>query len=215
MSVLSDVEIVAEALAHDMIVNTGKGIEGSVRYRYPDEDALEALEGREDGYKIISYGISSYGYDVRLKGDPAHLRVFSNIKLQEIDPKRISDDNFIEPIIREDDCGAKYVLIPPNSYLQGPTVEYFNIPRDIMVIVVGKSTYARSAGLANVTPIEPGFSGEVVLEVANLSNTAMRCYLEEGIAQFVFLRGSQPCRVSYADRKGKYQGQTGMTYAKV
>lgn len=174
------------------------------------------IHNTEDQYrKIISYGTSSYGYDVRLQADPTQIKVFSNVHCHEINPKNIRDENFATPEIRVDEEGAKYVLIPPHSYIQAPTIEYFNIPRDVLVIVVGKSTYARAALIANVTPVEPGFVGEVVIEVGNLCSSPVRCYLEEGIAQFVFLKGEQACKVSYGDRGGKYMGQTGLTYAKV
>lgn len=165
--------------------------------------------------KVISFGTSSYGYDVRLANDPAHLRVFTNVFEPEIDPKNMRESNFATPLIHTDSNGAEYVLIPAHSYLQGPTVEYFNIPRDVLVIVLGKSTYARSAVICNVTPIEPEFEGEVVIEVANVTNSPIRCYLNEGIAQFIFLEGDEPCLLSYKDKLGKYQGQRGLTLAKV
>jgi len=165
--------------------------------------------------KVISYGTSSYGYDVRLQADPTQIKVFTNVFVSEIDPKRMKEENFASPMIRLDDDGAKYVLIPAHSYIQAPTMEYFNIPRDILVIVLGKSTYARSALICNVTPIEPEFEGEVVIEVANVTNSPVRCYLEEGIAQFCFFQGDEPCLRSYKDKLGKYQGQRGLTFAKV
>ena len=165
--------------------------------------------------KVISYGVTSYGYDVRLSDRADQLKIFTNLHSSEIDPKNITEENFAEPIIRTDSQGSKYVLIPPYSYLQGPTVEYFRIPRDVLVIVLGKSTYARSAVICNTTPIEPEFEGNVVIEVANLSSSPVRCYLNEGIAQFCFIKGNEECRTSYKDKAGKYQGQTGLTYAKV
>lgn len=168
----------------------------------------------EEYRRIISYGTSSYGYDVRLKADPSQIKVFTNVYCSEINPKAIKDENFATPEIRLDEDGGKYVLIPPHSYIQAPTIEYFRIPRDVLVIVVGKSTYARSALITNVTPIEPEFEGEVVIEVANVCSSPVRCYLEEGIAQFVFLAGEEPCKTSYKDKGGKYMGQTGLTYAK-
>lgn len=165
--------------------------------------------------KVISFGTSSFGYDVRLKADPENIKVFTNVFVSEIDPKNITEKNFASPEIRTDEQGAKYVLIPAHSYIQAPTMEYFRIPRDVLVIVLGKSTYARSALICNVTPIEPEFEGEVVIEVANVTNSPVRCYLEEGIAQFVFLQGNEECLVSYKDKLGKYQGQTGLTLARV
>lgn len=165
--------------------------------------------------KVISYGVSSYGYDVRLSSNPEHIGIFTNVFAPEIDPKRIRLDNFDRPEIRVDQEGAKYVLIPPHSYVQAPTVEYFRIPNDVMVIVVGKSTYARSGLICNVTPIEPGFEGTVVIEVANVTSSPVRCYLDEGIAQFCFFQGNEQCLTSYKDKAGKYMGQTGLTLARV
>lgn len=165
--------------------------------------------------KVISYGTSSYGYDVRLASDINHIKVFTNVHEPEIDPKRMKETNFGTPQVHTDVDGAKFVWIPAHSYIQGPTVEYFRIPRDILVIVLGKSTYARSALICNVTPIEPEFEGNVVIEVANVTNSPVRCYLDEGIAQFVFLQGNEQCLRSYKDKGGKYQGQTGLTLAKV
>lgn len=165
--------------------------------------------------RVISFGLTSYGYDVRLDNDPEHIVVFTTNEELEIDPKRIKPSNFFKPPIKVDEEGAQYVMIPPHSYLQGPTVEYFNIPRDILVIVLGKSTLARSGLVVNVTPIEPGFVGTVVMEIGNLTASPVRCYLHEGLAQFCFLQGNEPCAVSYADKGGKYMGQQGMVFAKV
>lgn len=172
-------------------------------------------ETSEPFRKIISYGTSSYGYDVRLKADPDQIKVFTNVHCSEINPKDIRDTNFATPQIRLDEEGAKYVLIPPHSYIQAPTIEYFRIPRDVLVIVLGKSTYARAGLICNVTPIEPEFEGEVVIEIANSTSSPVRCYLEEGIAQFVFCKGNEACRLSYKAKNGKYMGQTGLTYARV
>lgn len=169
----------------------------------------------EDVRKVISFGTSSYGYDVSLTSDPDQIKVFTNVFEPEIDPKRMKETNFAAPYIRVDDDGAKYVLIPAHSYIQAPTAEYFNIPRDILVIVLGKSTYARSALICNVTPIEPEFEGHVVIEVANVTNSPVRCYLGEGIAQFCFFQGDEACLRSYKDKGGKYMYQTGLTLARV
>lgn len=189
--------------------------------RYVDKTTGEPVNLAEgvdpDGAlrKVISYGTSSYGYDVRLAGNVEHLKVFTNVYEAEIDPKRMKATNFGTPAIKVDEDGARYVMIPPHSYLQGPTMEYFRIPRDVLVIVLGKSTYARSALICNVTPIEPEFEGEVVIEVANTTNSPVRCYLEEGIAQFVFFQGDEACLRSYKDKLGKYMGQRGLQLAKV
>ncbi|MNF30547.1 Deoxycytidine triphosphate deaminase [compost metagenome] len=214
---------VAFALRKEELDDWKPMIEGAVDkpVRYVDKGTGEPVDvpygeaPPEHVRKVISYGVSSYGYDVRIKGDPEQIKVFTNVFMPEIDPKRMSDQNFATPFIRVDEDGARYVLIPAHSYIQAPTMEYFRIPRDVLVIVLGKSTYARSALICNVTPIEPEFEGEVVIEVANVTNSPVRCYLEEGIAQFVFLQGDEECLRSYKDKMGKYQGQRGLTLARV
>lgn len=157
----------------------------------------------EEGRKIISYGLTSFGYDVRLS---SKFKIFSNLKNSVIDPLKADDSCFVE---HEGD----HVIIPPNSYVLGHTVEYFDIPRDVVSICLGKSTYARSGAIINVTPIEPGFQGEVVIEIANATTLPLIIYANQGIAQFMFLRGDRPCEVSYADRGGKYQNQRGVQTA--
>lgn len=163
--------------------------------------------------KAISYGTTSYGYDVRLTDD---VKIFTNVNAAEIDPKRFNQQGcLIDAQIQVDVDGARFIRIPPNSYMLGSTVETFNIPRDIMVVCLGKSTYARCGAIVNTTPIEPGFEGNVVIEISNSTPLPIRVYLDEGIAQFLFFRGDRPCGTSYADRGGKYQGQTGVTLPKV
>jgi dCTP deaminase len=156
----------------------------------------------EDGFrvqkKIISYGLSSYGYDVRLG---RKFKIFSNLNNTVIDPL-----NFDESCLHDHE--GDYVIIPPNSYILGKTIEYFTIPKDVMVICVGKSTYARCGAIVNVTPIEPGFAGNIVIEISNSTSLPLKVYADQGIAQFVFFQGTEPCEVSYADKGGKYQGQT-------
>lgn len=155
--------------------------------------------------KIVSWGTSSYGYDVRLGRE---FKIFTNVRNGLIDPLNPDPDCFVEHV-------GDYCIIPPNSYILGHTIESFDIPRDIMVICLGKSTYARLAGVVNVTPIEPGFKGQVVIEIANCSTLPLKVYANQGIAQFVFLQGDEPCNVSYADRGGKYQNQTGVVTARL
>lgn len=167
--------------------------------------------GETKSYKTMSYGLSSFGYDVILSDD---VFIFSNANAGIIDPKNLDKQStLVKPVVYCDDSG-KYVILPPTSYLLGVTKEYFNIPNDILVICVGKSTYARSGVIVNVTPIEPGFKGNVVIEVSNATTLPVKVYLHEGIAQFIFFKGN-PCMVSYNDRNGKYQGQTGVTLPKV
>lgn len=162
--------------------------------------------------KVLSFGTSSFGYDVRLA---EAFKIFSNINAGVIDPKKLDELCLMDAAIKEDLDGSKYVLLPPNSYLLGHTVETFDIPRDVMVVCVGKSTYARAGAIVNVTPIEPGFQGTVVIEISNSTNLPLKIYANEGIAQFLFFQGSEACQVSYADRDGKYQGQLGVTLPKV
>jgi dCTP deaminase len=163
-----------------------------------------------DGIKRISYGPSSFGYDVQLADE---CRVFCNNTGEIIDPKEL-DENFL--YIPEIHTGVKgrWVILPPNTYMLGRTVEYFKIPRDTLVICLGKSTYARAGLQVNVTPLEPEFEGNIVIELANSTNSPMRVYVGEGIAQFLFLQGEE-CETSYDDRGGKYQGQTGITLPRV
>lgn len=189
----------------------------SVRQIATDDSVIENMS-RGDGIKyggvrkVLSFGSTSYGYDVRLQ---EKIQIFTNINGGEIDPKAISNHCMVEGQIRDAKDGSRYVIMPPHSYLLGVTMEYFKMPRDVLAICLGKSTYARCGAIVNATPIEPGFEGEVVIEIANSTSLPMRIYTGEGISQFLFLQGSEPCEVSYADRGGKYQGQTGMTLGKV
>lgn len=158
----------------------------------------------KNGEKILSYGLSSAGYDVRI-GD--EFRIFTNINSTIIDPLNF-DEKCLHPF-KGDVC-----IIPPHSYALAVTLEYFRIPRNIQVICVGKSSYARAGQVINVTPIEPEFEGNVIIEIANTTPLPARIYANQGIAQFLFLEGSSDCNLSYLDKNGKYQGQTGMTYSK-
>lgn len=156
-----------------------------------------------NGVKILSYGTSSFGYDVRLRDE---VEIFTNVNGGVLDPKRPNPRTMVKGEIFQDEDGGRYVILPPNSYMLGATMEVFDIPRDVMVVCLGKSTYARMAVLCNTTPIEPGFKGRVVIELANGSSLPVRVYLGEGVAQFLFLKG-EDCAVSYADRAGKYMNQ--------
>lgn len=157
------------------------------------------------GEKIISWGLTSMGYDVRLADT---YKVFSNINNAIIDPLKMSDDCYV-------DRQGEFCIIPPNSYILGHTIETFDIPRDVIAVCVGKSTYARAGIAINVTPIEPGFKGQVVIEIANQTPLPAKVYAGMGIAQFLFYQSDEPCEVSYADRDGKYQNQKGITTARV
>ena len=172
----------------------------------------EAIKVCKNGHKAISSGVSSYGYDVRLSSD---LRIFTNINSALIDPYEINADCYVKATIHTDEKGRDYAILPPNSFMLGHTIEYFNIPSDVMVIAVGKSTWARAGVSVIITPIEPDFKGEIVIEIANQTNLPIKIYTGVGISQFLFFQGDERCRTSYADRSGKYQGQTGITMPKV
>jgi dCTP deaminase len=174
---------------------------------------LPELVRETNGNRIISAGSSSYGYDMRLADDG--FRVFSPIHGREIDPKVFDEDSLIEPPLRTAEDGAKYYLLPPHHYGLGVTVETFKMPRNVTGIALGKSTYARAGLLVNTTPLEAGWTGRLVVEIANLANLPLRVYVNEGIGQILFFESDEDCAVSYKDRGGKYQGQTGLTYAKV
>jgi len=156
----------------------------------------------------VSFGVSSYGYDVRVG---SNFKVFTNVNSEVVDPKNFSPRSFID--IDAGDHG--YVLIPPNSFALCETVEYFEIPRDILAICVGKSTYARCGIIVNVTPLEPEWKGRVTIEISNTTPLPAKIYANEGIAQIIFLRGERVCRTSYADKRGKYQNQPGLTLPRV
>jgi dCTP deaminase len=152
---------------------------------------------RRDG--CISYGLSSYGYDARVADE---FKIFTNVDSAVVDPKNFDGASLVDR--KTDVC-----IIPPNSFALARTVEYFRIPRDVLVICLGKSTYARCGIIVNVTPLEPEWEGQVTIEISNTTPLPARVYANEGICQFLFLQGAEPCETSYADRKGKYMGQRG------
>ena len=154
---------------------------------------------RRDG--VISYGVSSYGYDARVAPE---FKIFTNVDSAVVDPKNFVDESFVDR--QTDVC-----IIPPNSFALARTVEYFRIPRDTLVICLGKSTYARCGIIVNVTPLEPEWEGHVTLEFSNTTPLPAKIYANEGACQFLFFQGNEPCEVSYKDRSGKYQGQRGVT----
>ncbi|MEC9376240.1 MAG: dCTP deaminase [Pseudomonadota bacterium] len=154
--------------------------------------------------KVISYGTSSYGYDVRCAAD---FKVFTNISSAIVDPKSFDENSFVD--IHKNVC-----VIPPNSFALARTVEYFRIPRSILTICLGKSTYARCGIIVNVTPLEPEWEGHVTLEFSNTTPLPARIYADEGVAQMLFFESDEVCDTSYADRGGKYQGQKGVTLPK-
>ncbi|HVF27508.1 MAG TPA: dCTP deaminase [Pyrinomonadaceae bacterium] len=166
-----------------------------------------------DGRRIISSGASSYGYDMRLADDG--FRVFSPVHGREIDPKHFDEESLVEPPLRTTDDGSKYYLMPPHSYALGVSVETFRMPRNVTGICLGKSSYARAGLLVNTTPLEAGWTGRLVIELGNLANLPLRVYVNEGIGQVLFFESDEDCDVSYEDRGGKYQGQTGLTYSRL
>jgi dCTP deaminase len=153
----------------------------------------------------ISYGLSSYGYDARVSN---HFKIFTNVDSATVDPKNFAANSFVD---REVDV----CIIPPNSFALAHTVEYFRVPRDVMVICLGKSTYARCGIIVNVTPLEPGWEGHVTLEFSNTTPLPARVYANEGVAQMIFLESDEVCETSYRDRGGKYQGQKGVTLPRI
>ena len=173
----------------------------------------EQLVREVNGRRIISAGASSYGYDMRLADDG--FRVFSPIHGREIDPKHFDEDSLVEPTLRAADDGSQYYLMPPHSYALGVTVETFRMPRNVTAICMGKSTYARAGLIVNTTPLEAGWQGRLVIELGNLADLPLRVYVNEGIGQVVFFESDEDCSVSYEDRGGKYQGQTGLTYSRL
>jgi dCTP deaminase len=176
-----------------------------IRYMAAHHGLIEPFEPgqvrQRAGRDAISYGTSSYGYDVRCA---AEFKIFTNINSAVVDPKAFDADSFVD--VQADVC-----IIPPNSFALARTVEYFRIPRDILTLCVGKSTYARCGIIVNVTPLEPEWEGHVTLEFSNTTPLPARIYAHEGVAQILFLKADEACEASYADRHGKYQGQRGVT----
>ena len=165
------------------------------------EPFVDHLVREENGKKVISYGLSSYGYDLRVSNQ---FKVFTNINNSLIDPKGFTENEFVH--IETDEC-----IVPPNSFALAVSVEYFRIPKDVLTICIGKSTYARCGIIVNVTPFEPEWEGFVTLEISNTTPLPAKIYANEGLAQVLFFKGEKPCDVTYADRKGKYMKQVGIT----
>jgi len=162
---------------------------------------VKAFEGK----RIVSYGTSSYGYDVRCSTE---FKIFTNINSTIVDPKNFDEKNFV-------DYRGEVCIIPPNSFALARTVEHFRIPRNVLTICLGKSTYARCGIIVNVTPLEPEWEGHVTLEFSNTTPLPARVYANEGVAQMIFLESDEVCETSYRDRGGKYQGQKGVTLPRI
>ena len=166
---------------------------------------ISPFENKQVRDNKISYGLSSFGYDARVSNE---FNIFTNINSEIVDPKNFKPNNFISK--KGDEC-----IIPPNSFVLSSTVEYFRIPNDVMVICLGKSTYARCGIIVNVTPLEPSWEGNVTLEFSNTTPLPAKIYANEGAAQFIFLKGNEKPDITYADRNGKYMKQSGVTLPKV
>lgn len=180
-----------------------------IRQMVKDHGMIEPFEPGQvretEGRKIISYGTSSYGYDIRCSNK---FKLFTNINSTIVDPKNFDPASFVE--VEGDHC-----IIPPNSFALASTVEYFRIPRNVLTVCLGKSTYARCGIIVNVTPFEPEWEGYVTLEFSNTTPLPAKIYANEGIAQVLFFESDEVCQTSYKDRGGKYQGQTGVTLPKM
>jgi len=184
-----------------MTVLSDKWIKEMVR----TNNMISPFENRQIRDKKISYGLSSFGYDARVSNE---FKIFTNVNSEIVDPKNFKLNNFISK--KGDEC-----IIPPNSFVLSSTVEYFRIPNDVMVICLGKSTYARCGIIVNVTPLEPSWEGNVTLEFSNTTPLPAKIYANEGAAQFIFLKGNEKPDITYADRNGKYMKQSGVTLPKV
>ncbi|MYA95866.1 MAG: dCTP deaminase [Nitrospinae bacterium] len=166
---------------------------------------IEPFEDKQVREGAISYGVSSYGYDIRIADE---FMIFTNVNSTIVDPKNFDERSLVQ--VKADTC-----IIPPNSFALAKTVEYFRIPRSVLTVCVGKSTYARCGIIVNVTPFEPEWEGFVTLEVSNTTPLPAKIYANEGIAQVLFFESDEECETSYADKKGKYQKQQGLTLAKL
>jgi len=176
-----------------------------IRQQALENGMITPFEERLKREGVISYGLSSYGYDCRLSDE---FMIFTNVDNAIVDPKAFNPASFVTR--KTDVC-----IIPPNSFVLCRTVETFKVPRDVLVVCLGKSTYARCGLIVNVTPLEPEWEGQVTLEISNTTPLPAKVYANEGIAQFLFFKGETTCEVSYADRAGKYQNQKGVTLPKM
>ncbi len=170
-----------------------------------DHEMISPFESKQIREDKISYGLSSFGYDARVADE---FKIFTNVNSEVVDPKNFKPSSFVTKKVSE--C-----IIPPNSFVLARTIEYFKIPKDVLVMCLGKSTYARCGIIVNVTPLEPGWEGHVTLEFSNTTPLPAKVYANEGVAQFIFLKGNETPEVTYSDRNGKYMNQTGVTLPKV
>ena len=170
-----------------------------------EHQMIVPFEERQVRDGVISYGLSSYGYDIRVANE---FKIFTNVNSTIVDPKNFDEQSFV-------DFKGEVCIVPPNSFALARTVEYFRIPRNVLTICLGKSTYARCGVIVNVTPFEPEWEGFATLEISNTTPLPAKIYANEGIAQVVFFESDEPCEVSYADKKGKYQAQRDITLPKI
>jgi dCTP deaminase len=170
-----------------------------------EHDMINPFSEKQVRQGVVSYGLSSYGYDLRVADE---FKIFTNVNSSIVDPKNFDEKSFVT--IRTD-CA----IVPPNSFALARSVEYFKIPRDVLTICVGKSTYARCGIIVNVTPFEPEWEGFVTLEISNSTPLPAKIYANEGLCQIIFFQGDEVCEISYADRKGKYQSQKGIVLPKL
>jgi dCTP deaminase len=176
-----------------------------IRTQAIEKKMIEPFSEKQVREGVISYGLSSYGYDLRVSNE---FKIFTNVNSAIIDPKNFDEKSFVS-------VEADTIIVPPNSFALARSIEYFRIPRDVLTICVGKSTYARCGIIVNVTPFEPEWEGYVTLEISNTTPLPARIYANEGLCQILFFQSDEVCEVSYGDRKGKYQGQHGITLPKL
>lgn len=172
-----------------------------IRKMAQEHGMIEPFEEKQARGNVVSFGLSSYGYDMRVADE---FRIFTNVHSTIVDPKNFTGDSLVE-------FKGEVCVVPPNSFALARSVEYFRIPRSVLTITVGKSTYARCGVITNLTPFEPGWEGYVTLEISNTTPLPAKIYANEGIAQVLFFEADEECEISYADKQGKYQGQTGVT----
>jgi dCTP deaminase len=176
-----------------------------IRQMAQENDMISPFSEKQVRQSVISYGLSSYGYDLRVADE---FKIFTNVNCTVVDPKNFDERSFVT--VRSECC-----IVPPNSFSLARSVEYFKIPRDVLTICVGKSTYARCGIIVNVTPFEPEWEGFVTLEISNTTPLPAKIYANEGLCQIIFFQSDEVCETSYADRKGKYQSQKGIVLPKL
>ncbi len=176
-----------------------------IREKSLNENMIKPFCEEQVGTDVVSYGVSSYGYDIRVGNE---FKIFTNVSSTVVDPKNFDEKNVVDFI-------GETCIVPPNSFALARTVEYFKIPKNVLAICLGKSTYARCGIIVNVTPFEPEFEGHITIEISNTTPLPAKIYANEGIAQVLFLEGDEQCETTYKDKKGKYQGQEGITLPRI